>query len=85
MNPVTRICLIVLIGALGSFRARSVPGADLSEEFQAPPAAARPWVYCFCLEGNVTREGITADLEEGLPITGVGTAWSREADRRTTR
>lgn len=30
----------------------------------APPAShARPWVYSFWLDGNVTKEGITADLQ----------------------
>lgn len=38
-------------------------GTDLADEFRTPPDSAKPWVYAFWLEGNVTREGITADLE----------------------
>ena len=33
------------------------------EEFRTPPDAARPWVYWFIMDGNLSREGITADLE----------------------
>ena len=46
-------------------------GNDLVEQFRRPPDSARPWVYCFWLEGNVTREGITADLE-AMRRAGVG-------------
>ena len=45
--------------------------ADLAEEFRNPPNSAKPWVYCFWLEGNVTREGITADLE-AMQRAGIG-------------
>ena len=34
-----------------------------ANDFAHPPDAAYPWVYSFWLEGNVTKEGITADLE----------------------
>ncbi len=36
---------------------------ELERGFQAPPDAAWPWVYWFASDGNLTREGITADLE----------------------
>ena len=54
------------------------PGAtlvagSLEEGFARPPAEARPWVYCFWLDGNVTREGITADLE-AMQRAGIGGA-----------
>src|SRR5512139_1627226 len=45
--------------------------ADLESAFHTPPDSARPWVYCFWLEGNVTREGITADLE-AMKRAGIG-------------
>ena len=35
----------------------------LAQNFQSPPDSARPWVYWFWLNGNITKEGITADLE----------------------
>ncbi|AKJ63599.1 glycosyl hydrolase [Kiritimatiella glycovorans] len=56
-----------------------VRGADLEARFQSPPDEARPWVYWFWMNGNVTEEGITADLEAmhdvgigGALIMGVG-------------
>lgn len=35
----------------------------LASGFKRPPAAARPWVYWFIMDGNLSREGITADFE----------------------
>lgn len=46
---------------------------DLATQFAQPPAAARPWVFWFWNNGNVTREGITADLE-AMARVGVGGA-----------
>jgi alpha-L-rhamnosidase len=42
-------------------------------EFAAPPFEYGPWVYWFWLDVNVTREGITADLEamKAVGIAGV--------------
>ena len=40
-------------------------------EFQSPPDTARPWVYWFIMDGNLTREGITADLE-AMQQQGIG-------------
>jgi len=37
--------------------------ASLERGFSHPPAATRPWVYWFWNNGNVTSNGITADLE----------------------
>lgn len=41
----------------------SLQPEGLEQEFQHPPDAAWPWVYWFASDGNITREGITADLE----------------------
>ena len=40
-------------------------------EFQSPPDTARPWVYWFIMDGNLTKEGITADLES-MQQQGIG-------------
>jgi len=45
--------------------------ADLSSQFAKPPASARPWVYWFWNNGNVTKAGITADLE-AMQRAGIG-------------
>jgi len=54
----------ILIG-LGSVAWTAFAGSNESLEngFRRPPAAARPWVYWFWNNGNVTSNGITADLE----------------------
>jgi hypothetical protein len=36
---------------------------ELENAFAHPPDSAKPWVYWFWLNGNITKEGITADLE----------------------
>ena len=42
-----------------------LPAADdLARNFQSPPDSARPWAYWVWLNGNVTKEGITRDMEE---------------------
>ena len=45
----------------------------LERGFLTPPNSARPWVYWFWLNGNITREGITADLE-AMRRAGIGGA-----------
>lgn len=35
----------------------------LMEGFRNPPGSAHPWVYWFWVNGNLSKEGITADLE----------------------
>ncbi len=43
----------------------------LEQSFVEPPASARPWVYWFVMDGNLSREGITADFE-ALQHAGIG-------------
>jgi hypothetical protein len=51
-----------------------VPAANLAEVFQNPPESARPWVFWYWLNGAVSREGITADLE-AMKRVGIGGAY----------
>ena len=53
--------------------------ADLERGFSRPPDAARPWVYYFVMDGNFTREGITADFE-ALNRAGIGGLLFMEVD-----
>jgi hypothetical protein len=55
-------------------------GQDLDRGFRSPPPDARPWVYWFWLDGNITREGITADLE-AMQRTGIGGVLIMEVDQ----
>ena len=36
---------------------------NLEKEFKNPPHVAKPWTFWFWINGNVTKEGITNDLE----------------------
>ncbi|MDB5325213.1 MAG: hypothetical protein JWM57_782, partial [Phycisphaerales bacterium] len=49
----------------------STASADLVSDFASPPDEARPWVYWFWNNGNVTEAGIKADLE-AMKRVGVG-------------
>jgi hypothetical protein len=56
------------------------PRADaLSAGFVSPPDSARPWVYYFVMDGNLTREGITADFE-AIQRAGLGGMIVMEVD-----
>ena len=52
---------------------------DLSTGFLNPPDSARPWVYWFWINGNITKEGITADLE-AMQRVGIGGVLIMEVD-----
>jgi len=57
----TTAAACLMQAGLSTSKAES-PG-DLAANFAQPPQAAGPWVYWFWCNGNVTKEGITADLE----------------------
>lgn len=55
-------------------------GNALSDkDFSNPPANAKPWVYWFWINGNITKEGITADLE-AMQRVGIGGVLIMEVD-----
>ncbi len=51
----------------------------LAERFRRPPQEAKPWVYWFWMNGNLTREGISGDLE-AMRRVGIGGAIVMEID-----
>ena len=51
----------------------AAPAQALETLFLHPPEAAKPWVYWFWMDGNVTKAGITADLE-AMNRIGIGGA-----------
>ncbi len=48
---------------LALFAPIAVAQDDLAAGFQNPPASAKPHTWWHWMNGNITREGITADLE----------------------
>lgn len=65
----TLTAVLLTLSALANVRAAA--GDDLAERFASPPPSAKPWVYWFWINGNISQEGITADLE-ALGRAGVG-------------
>ncbi len=70
--------MLLALTLAGTGRAAG-PGSDLEEGFGNPPESARPWVYWFVMDGNLTREGITADFE-ALKRAGIGGVIFMEVD-----
>lgn len=65
-----RYCSLALLGLISLAALACGPGPSgtktsdpLAAGFADPPDSARPWVYWMWMDGNLTREGITADLE----------------------
>jgi len=65
-----RLSSLVLLGLVSLILWACRPGPSgskppdlLAAGFADPPDSARPWVYWMWMDGNLTREGITADLE----------------------
>ena len=67
--------LAALLPAVG--RRLNLPALETG--FLAPPPA-RPWVYWFPLDGNLSRGGITADLE-AMARVGIGGVLYMETDQ----
>ncbi len=74
-----RIVLAALLVLAGRSSTAGEP-RPLEAGFVAPPAAARPWVYWFWLNGNITKEGMTADLE-AMQRVGIGGVLIMEVDQ----
>lgn len=81
-NTITRRA--VLVSGFISLASASLPDivsaqpqspseARKAADFLNPPDTARPWVYWYFMDGNLTREGMTADLE-ALKSAGLGGA-----------
>ncbi len=50
-------------------------GKELEQAFRNPPESARPWTYWFWINGNISKEGITADLESFKRVGIGGVLW----------
>ncbi|MHB0960573.1 MAG: glycosyl hydrolase [Pirellulaceae bacterium] len=68
--------LLVVVAALGGDPA--LP-SDIEQSFAVPSDAARPWVYLMISDGNLSREGMTADLES-MKAAGIGGLIIMEVD-----
>ena len=69
----------VLVAAISLAPSAAVAADPLAAGFQAPPDSAKPQTWWHWMNGNVTKEGITADLEAMKQI-GLGGAEIFNAD-----
>ena len=72
---VLSLCALFASASFGQDKGGITPA-----KFLAPPESARPWVYWFWLNSNLTREGITADLE-AMKAAGIGGVLIMEVDQ----
>ena len=69
-TPQTIIRMVIILSSLLS-SCTTPSGNKLKEDFKNPPDAARPGVYWYFMDGNLSREGMTADLES-MKEAGIG-------------
>lgn len=87
-NPIRRILnilgvILVILGLFGAGLSDALCAPtveELASGFGNPPEEAKPWVYWFWLNGNITKEGITADLE-AMKRVGIGGVLIMEVDQ----
>ena len=75
----TSLRLLLLAFVLAANAHAAGLGSELEQGFRHPPESARPWVYWFVMDGNLSREGITADFES-LKRAGIGGVIFMEVD-----
>ena len=68
MNRTRRVIFLILSFAFlmsipQSFTPAQVSDPELERNFKSPPDSAKPQAWWHWMNGNVTKEGITADLE----------------------
>ncbi|MBQ7195528.1 MAG: hypothetical protein IJS07_07835, partial [Bacteroidales bacterium] len=84
MYPLYRRCALpvcLFLCLFLAFSSFSAVGTELSvQSFQNPPEDCKPWVYWFWVNGNLSREGITADLE-AMKNAGIGGVIIMEVDK----
>jgi len=69
MKTIFRILFITfLLVGLSKFPALA---QDIEKSFQTPPASSRPYTWWHWMNGNITKEGITKDLE-AMKLVGLG-------------
>lgn len=66
--------LALFAGLVLALAAPRVCAADLEQDFRAPPASTKPWVYWYWINGNISKDGIRADLED-MKRVGIGGAF----------
>ncbi len=66
-----RRILVAMFFAASLFAPLAASGQDLEQGFRNPPETAKPHIWWHWMNGNITKEGITADLE-AMKRVGIG-------------
>ena len=78
-GAIAALALRMVLASDGSFAAvpgqewQNVPVAEIAERFKNPPPESRPRTWWHWMDNNITREGITKDLE-AMAAAGLGGA-----------
>ena len=79
LNPIGIIALALFSTCFLFLFATAARADELATAFASPPETARPWVYWFFMDGNLSKEGMTADLES-MAAAGIGGVIIMEVD-----
>ncbi len=71
MTSKKKIILIMIVLFLGV----RIMSQSLEESFMDPPDSVKPWVFWFWINGNISHEGITKDLEAMKEVGINGVIW----------
>jgi len=71
VHPLSIVCGLVV--AVSSWSSPAI-AADLQDQFATPPAQTRPGCYWYWINDNISKEGITKDLE-AMARVGIGRAY----------
>jgi hypothetical protein len=67
--------ILVTLSAICALTGNVSVADDLARSVASPPPSARPWVYWFPLDGTISSNGITADLEAMKRVGIAGVLW----------
>ncbi len=68
------LCLVAIVESAFAQTSTSITPSQVRRQFLSPPPAASPWVFWYWLNGAVSKQGITADLE-AMKQVGIGGAY----------
>lgn len=70
-SSLIRLVSVLIMLSVTILSCTTLPNDRLKEEFLNPPDAARPGVYWYFMDGNLSKEGMTSDLES-MKKAGIG-------------
>lgn len=73
-HPLSLLWMVALLSAAIARTASAVTPPELERLFRSPPAESLPWTFWYWMQGRVSPEGITADLE-AMRTAGLGGAY----------